>query len=636
MYETNRRGYACKDGNLKKFIEFTLSLAAIPFLLPWYLSEKLFEYLVQPLVFRRYRLEIGKRKKLVARILAWSLPVLLLAYLVKTSFGFYLQKGSLRLTALHSVDLFITIYNDFAKLVLKLLMPLNTVLVFRQGGEVSWPLLFFSFYVLFLPLLFICNLGFRWFSTSRSLQQAVKLRNQAIRDVNIVRFAEIAKDDEVFFGIDINRQGAPFFAKTKWLQGHLQVIGSPGSGKTESIIQPLWFQSVRRNVPTIVLDGKASGQNIDKLFTIASSLAQGHEIIYFNPADPERSATYNPLGRGTVAEIKNRLLASLCGSTITAHTLERLDFYLNLALRAIKETGAVLTLHELTQYFLSKTHVHNQLHSVNDRYVHDGLSEWLRNYQAFQAETALFAELLREIDQSEYAWLLETNEPDLDILEIYAGRKDCYFTLPIGPGDTAMKFLGQLIVGDIMATFHHLGLQGSTGRDDAVKTGEGLLIIDEVVKFLNPQFVDLLRASRNIGVSVCYTNQSLAELENPELHLTKAFVDQLADHTNTMFCFHLGSPESIEAILNRIGPERKIEEAGKPGGKKEETKTAGTTSKEVVIDPKFLRHLEIGRCVAFVRQPRVLGILKTGYFKFDKLLPYARREAAEKSTRSQA
>jgi hypothetical protein len=62
---------------LKKFIEFTLSLAAIPFLLPWYLSEKLFEYLVQPLVFRRYRLEIGKRKKLVARILAWSLPVLL-------------------------------------------------------------------------------------------------------------------------------------------------------------------------------------------------------------------------------------------------------------------------------------------------------------------------------------------------------------------------------------------------------------------------------------------------------------------------------------------------------------------------------------------------------------------------------
>jgi len=620
---------------LKKFIQFILSLAVLPFLLPWYLSEKLFEYLVQPLVFRKYRLEIGKRKKLVAWLLALTPPVLFVAYLAKTSYAFYLSKGSLRLFALHGVDLLITVYNDVVRLLLKLLLPLNTVLVFRQGGDVSWTLLFFSFYVLFLPVLFVCNLGFRWYATKRSLKQAVKLRNQAIRDVNIVRFAETAKDDEIFFGIDINRQGAPFYAKNKWLQGHVQVIGSPGSGKTESIIQPLWFQSVRRNVPTFVLDGKAAGQNIDRLYTIASSLAQGHEIIYFNPADPDRSATYNPLRRGNIAEIKNRLLGSLSATNSSAATRERLDYYLNLALRAIKETGAVLTLHELAQYFLSKTHVHDQLRLINDRYVHDGVSDWLKNYPVFQTETALFAELLREIDQSEYAWLLDTDEPDLDILEVYQKRKDCYFTLPIGPGDTAMKFLGQLILGDLLATFHQLGMQGPAGRDATIKTGDGLLVIDEVVKFLNPQFIELLRASRNIGVSVCYTNQSLAELENPELHLTRAFVDQLADHTNAMFCFHLGSPESIDAILNRIGSERKIEAASQPPAgkndkkdKKDETKTAG---KEIVIDPKFLRHLEVGRCVAFVRQPRALGVLKTGYFKFDKLLPYARRDSEAKS-----
>jgi hypothetical protein len=101
-----------------------------------------------------------------------------------------------------------------------------------------------------------------------------------------------------------------------------------------------------------------------------------------------------------------------------------------------------------------------------------------------------------------------------------------------------------------------------------------------------------------------------------------------------MFCFHLGSPESIEAILRRIGPERKIEEANQPDKKTEKKGEAKTANKEIVIDPKFLRHLEVGRCVAFVRQPRVLGILKTGYFKFDKLLPYARRELEPKSSRS--
>jgi hypothetical protein len=330
------------------------------------------------------------------------------------------------------------------------------------------------------------------------------------------------------------------------------------------------------------------------------------------------------LRRGTVAEIKNRLLLGLSAMALSAQTRERLDYWLNLVLRAIKQTGAELTLHELAQYFLSKTHVHNQLRLVNEKYVYDGISELLKNFQAFQTETAYLIELLQEIEQSEYAWLLDTKEPELDILDFYTGRKDCYFTLPIGPGDTAMSFLGQLILGDILATFHHLGLR------EGAKSGEGLLVIDEVAKFVTPQFIELLRASRNIGVSVCYTNQSQAEMENPDLHLSRAFTDQLADHTNVMFCFHLGSPESIAGIINRIGPESKIEEqpAAPTGGRKGEAKAA---PKEIVIDPKFLKHLEVGRCVAFVRQPRVLGILKTGYFKFDQLLPYARREAEAKS-----
>ncbi len=618
---------------MKTLIEFILSLVSLPFLIPWYLSEKLFEYLVQPLVFRKYRLEIGKTKKIVSRIVMWAVPLFAVFYLAKTGYAFYLQHGTPLAAARHSLDLLIMVYNDLAKTVTALMTPLNTVLVFKQGGEVSWPWLLFSVYLLFLPLLFICNVGFRWVSTNRSLRQATKLRDQAVRDVNIVRFAEKANDDEFFFGIDINRNGAPFYAKTKWLQGHIQVIGSPGSGKTESIIQPLWFQAVRRNIPTIVLDGKASRQNIDKFFTIASSLAQGHEIIYFNPSEPERSATYNPLRRGTVTEIKNRILASLTAAPISTGTRERLDYYLNLILRAIKETGAVLTLHELAQYFLDKTHVHNQLRKINDRHVGDGVSDLLKNYQTFQTETAYLIELLREIEQSEFAWLLDTDEPELDFLQVYNGRRDCYFTLPIGPDDTAMRFLGQLILGDITATFHQLGLQRESNSGNA-KIGGGLLIIDEVVKFVNPQFIELLRASRNVGVSVCYTNQSLAEMENAELHLTKAFVDQLADHTNVMFCFHLGSPESIAAIINRIGPESKIEEQSKPENKKGKKEDAEAPPKEITIDPKFLRHLEVGRCVAYVRQPRVLGILKTGYFKFDKHLSYSRRDAEEKSTRS--
>jgi len=607
---------------VKTFLEFVLSLISLPFLIPWQLSEKFFQFFLQPLIFRKYQIGSEKKRKLLAWLPLAVLGILLSVYLMKTASEFVQQHSTLLAALKNGKYLAFTIYNDAVLLLNRLLSPLNTLLAFISGIEVSIRRVIFSLYLLFVMLIFIASLTVRLVTSNLSLQRAVKLRNEAVRDVNLVHFSEKAKDDEVFLGLDLSRHSKPFYLKKKWLQGHMQVIGSPGSGKTESIIQPFWFQEVRRNVPTIVLDGKASHQNIDKFFTIASSLAQGHEIIYFNPTDPERSATYNPLRRGTLAEIKNRLLSSLNWSLSSTVSRERVDYYLNLILRAIKDAGAAITLNEVSQYFKSKNYVEKQLGKAKDRLAHNGLTELVNAYASFQAETAFFGELLREICQSEYGWLLDTETPELDILEVYAEKKDCYFSLPVTSADAAMSYLGQLILGDILSTFHHLGLQRN---GDANHHDGGLLIIDEAAKFVKPNFIELLRVSRNLGVCVCYTSQSLAELSSPDLQLSKAFVDQLADHTNVTCCFHLGSAESVEAIMNRIGPEQKLESPSQAPVKESEAK------KVYVVDSNFLKQLEVGRCLVFVRQPRLMGILKTGYFRFDDLLSYARQESEEKS-----
>ena len=41
-----------------------------------------------------------------------------------------------------------------------------------------------------------------------------------------------------------------------------------------------------------------------------------------------------------------------------------------------------------------------------------------------------------------------------------------------------------------------------------------------------------------------------------------------------------------------------------------------------ISDPNVLKYLDIGKCVVFIRRPRYLTILKTGYFKFDKLMRF--------------
>ena len=601
---------------MKTFAEFVLSVIALPLLIPWYISEKIFLYLVQPLLFRKYQIGVEKKKKTASLIVRAGALMVLAFYLFKTGAEFFRTQGSAAAAVKNGKIFFFMIYNDCATVINTLLQPLNVVLAYARGVEVGTLQIIFSFYLLFLPILFIANLGYNLIGGSQSLRRAVKLRNEAVRDVDLIHFTETAQDDQFFLGIDLNRNGAPFYANAKWLQGHVQVIGAPGSGKTESIIQPLWFQHVSRNAPTFVIDGKGSRQNIDKFFTIASSLAQGHEITYFNPSDPDRSATYNPLLRGSVTEIKNRLLVSLNWSLYSAPSRDRLDYYLNLILRAMSETKAPLTLNELFHYFRSKTHAQKQLAKLRkNSSIYNDFADLINQYSGFQNETAFFSSLLREICQSSYGWLLDTETPELDLLEVYNGKKDCYFSLPITPGDYATSYLGRLILSDLAATFHSLG---------ADHNGGGLLIIDDAMKFISSNFIDLLRFSREIGVCVCYTNQSLAELSNPDLHLSKAFVDQLADHTNVTCCFHLGSSESIEAIIDRVGVEQQSNGDD----------VAANNKKIIVVDPNFLKQLQVGRCLVYVRQPRVMGVLKTGYFKFEELLPYVRQESEESTTSS--
>ncbi len=589
---------------MKIFFKFLISLISLPFLIPWFFADKAFEYFFQPLIFKRYQLKVPRRKAWVLRVVKILLPVLLVIYLVKKIIDFFGHYQSFWVGLKNFYWVFAYIYNrDLREVLIVLFKPLNHLLYYLSGKPIQFGDFFLSFYLCLIPVLFIVNLIYRSIKTYTSINKAVSLRNKAVRDVNIVKFAEDARGDEVFLGLDLNRNNQPFYVKRSWLKGHIQVIGGPGTGKTESIIQPVWFQEMRRNVATIVLDGKASSRNVDRFYTIASSLAQAQDILYFNPTDPSRSATYNPLLRGTVSEVKQKIMASINWTEFSQDSRERLDSALNIFLRAMEETKSYFNLRELLEYFQSRGYVGKQSDRVNDFYVKNGLKEIFTNYSGFQANMSFFIGMLRDLFQSGYGQLLLTDKPQIDIVNIYRGHKDCYFTLPMQQDENTTRFLGQLILQDIRHCFRHIAMSGGDASPD-----EGLLIIDELAKFVSPHFLKVLEASRNLGVSVCYTNQSLAELDNPAFNLSKVFIDQLTEHTNIVCCFQLGSPESIQMMLNRFG---KVEATGNDSKK-------GFN----ISDPNFLKYLDIGKCIIFIRRPRYLTILKTGYFKFDKLMRF--------------
>lgn len=599
---------------MKLYLKFLLSIVQLPFLLPWFLADKTFEYVFQPSIFRRHNIPVSRAKIWLVNTLKILGLVLFASFLITRVVGWFESYNDF-LARIHDLKILFWIFllfgiasNIFVGMVNFVLFQPILRLIYYLGGA---PLRFWdftlAFYICAVLAIFAVNLGYRLITTYRSINRAVELRNKAVRDVDIIHFTKLAKPDQVFLGLDMNREGLPLYAQRNWLKGHLQVIGAPGTGKTESIIHPIWFQELRRNVATISIDGSGSRRKIDRIYTIASSMAQAQDIYYFNPADPERSFTYNPLLRGSASDVKRKIMASVNWGEHSPETRKLLDYVLNVFLQAMEETRTHFHFKELLNYFQSPEHLRGVLPRLNDPFVKNGAQKILEKFAPVQSGLGFFIGILRELNKPDYARLLNTDQPEIEIVGIYYGRRDCYFTLPIQSDEPAIQFLGRLILQDIRYAFQHISTR--PGDSDAQ---EGLLIIDETAKFISPHFIELLQASRAAGVCVCYTNQSLTEMDNPALNLTPAFKNQLAEQTNMVCCFQLGGQDSVQMMAERFG----LAAAGNPGGD-----GAGTKDQKLA-DPEFLKRLDIGRCVLFVRQPRVLTVLKTGYFKLEKPLRF--------------
>lgn len=94
--------------------------------------------------------------------------------------------------------------------------------------------------------------------------------------------------------------------------GHVQIIGSTGRGKTESVILPWMIQDMVQNRISVLIDGKGD-QSIYKLLQeINRDVCYGKiDIAHFDLGDIENSMTTNPLKHGSPQQIVDRLFSSL-------------------------------------------------------------------------------------------------------------------------------------------------------------------------------------------------------------------------------------------------------------------------------------------------------------------------------------
>ena len=93
---------------------------------------------------------------------------------------------------------------------------------------------------------------------------------------------------------------------------HVQIIGSTGRGKTESVIIPWMLQDMIQNRISVLIDGKGD-QSIYELLKAVNdeSCDSDVDIAYFDIGNIEESMSTNPLRFGSPQQIVDRLFSSL-------------------------------------------------------------------------------------------------------------------------------------------------------------------------------------------------------------------------------------------------------------------------------------------------------------------------------------
>ena len=101
--------------------------------------------------------------------------------------------------------------------------------------------------------------------------------------------------------------GTELYLSENLRTGHVQIVGTTGRGKTESVIVPWIIQDVRRKTDSILIDGKGDPGIVREL--IRSLGEEAVKVFDLGNLKPN-SATINPLRHGSAQQITDRIFSS--------------------------------------------------------------------------------------------------------------------------------------------------------------------------------------------------------------------------------------------------------------------------------------------------------------------------------------
>lgn len=322
----------------------------------------------------------------------------------------------------------------------------------------------------------------------------------------------------------------PIYIPDKMRSRHVHILGSTGSGKTESVILNFIKQDVARGYGCITLDAKGDASF---LWTLKKLVTEDKLLVFDLSSD--KSLSYDPLEVGNPLEAAQRLFSSLVWSE---------EYYKSKALTALQRLFQL----------------HHQSFSKNPKLT--DLSKYLEDPEEYAAFTSseTYPYKLAEKDFIELSGLRDqikglctghlekilspVDKGDIQLSEA-ANGKVIYFRLQSLLSPQLVGTLGRLLI-------NHLNfLAGTAHREEPNAKGAKLIptYLDEFASFACPEFADLISKARSAGFALHFSHQSIGDL----VEVSKGFLNRITDNSATKIVMRINDPDSAEFFARSFG-----------------------------------------------------------------------------------